>query len=132
MEEKNINDLLDINYYINENYRELDLNNEEDMMKVSCNDVLVIQLISTNNILKVYYTGQDNKYIFVCSTKEENGYISLLTNKFSYKILKNNIKIIYRRNNMKYNHELTFLYEKILNLEKKIDKLENKLDSVNQ
>ena len=32
----------------------------------------------------------DNKYFFVCHTKEEDGYISLLTNKFSYKILKNN------------------------------------------
>ena len=127
MAEKNINDLLDINYYINEDYEKLDLDNSEEMKKLSCNDILVIQLISTNNILKVYYTGQDNKYIFVCHTKEEDGYLSLLTNKFSYKVLKNNIKIIYRRNNLKYNHELNYLHQLVLDLHKKIEQLENKL-----
>ena len=120
--EKNINDLLDINYYINENYEKLDLDNREEMLKLTCNDILVIQLLSTNNILKVYYTGQDTKYIFVCHTKEEDGYIS-----FSYKILKSNIKVIYRRNNLKYNNELNYLHTLILDLQKKIKQLEDKI-----
>lgn len=120
-EERNINDLLDINYYINDDYEKLDINDKTQMLKLSCNDILVIQLLSTNNILKVYYTGQDNKYVFVCHTREEDGFISLLTNKFSYKILKNNIKLIYRRNNLNYNFELKFLYDKIKKIENNLN-----------
>jgi hypothetical protein len=127
MSEKNINDLLNISNYINEDYLELDINNKEIMKILTINDILVIQLLSTKNILKVFYTGQDEKYIFVCNLKENEEFISLLTNKYSFKILKENIKHIYRRSNINYNIELKFLYNLIEEQKKKIKTLETLL-----
>ena len=127
--EKNINDLLyNINDYINEDYIRLDIKEKDIMKLLNINDILVIQLLSTNNILKVFYTGQDDKYIFVCNLKETEGYLSLLTNKYSFKILKENIKHIFRRDNLNYNIELKYLYNLIKEQEKKIKTLEELLN----
>ena len=127
--EKNINDLLyNINDYINEDYIRLDIKEKDIMKLLNINDILVIQLLSTNNILKVFYTGQDDKYIFVCNLKETEGYLSLLTNKYSFKMLKENIKHIFRRDNLNYNIELKYLYNLIKEQEKKIKTLEELLN----
>jgi hypothetical protein len=125
--DKNINDLLMIENYINDDYTEFNIENIDSMKLLCCNDILVIELISTNNILKVFYTGQDDKYIFVCNIKETDGFMALLTNKFSFKILKENIKRMYRRSNINYNIELKFLYEQNNIMLNKIKKLEELL-----
>ena len=124
IKDKNINDLLMIENYINDDYTEFDIENIDSLKLLCCNDILVIELISTNNILKVFYTGQDDKYIFVCNIKETDGFIALLTNKYSFKILKENIKRMYRRSNINYNIELKFLYEQNNIMLNKIKKLE--------
>ena len=112
---KNINELLNIEYYFNnDDYIEIDINKKEDLQILCINDIILIELLSTNNILKVFYIGQDDKYFFVCNLKETDGFITILpTNKYTFKILKENIKKLYRRNNIKHNAELTYLYNLI-------------------